>query len=137
MASTDVTIGYGVQVRIGRGATPTWANIVGLKDTGFPEAVADKIDATHHQSPNRTKEYVPGLIDNGEVAMSVHWVPGSATDVLLRAIHASGETVQIEWTAPGGDPEAYAGYLQTLTPSAPIDDLMMYEATFVINGRVA
>lgn len=137
MASTDVTIGYGVQVRIGRGATPTWTDVVGLADTGFPEAVADKIEATHHQSPNRTKEYVPGLIDNGEVAMTIHWVPGSPIDVLLRAIHASGETVQIEFTAPnGGDAEAFAGYLQTLTPAAPLNDLMMYEAGFVINGRV-
>lgn len=137
MASTDVTIGYGVLVEIGRGATPVFTAIVGLADTGFPEAVADKIEATHHQSPGRTKEYIPGLIDNGEVSMTIHWVPGDPTDVLLRAIHASGEAVQVRFTPPnGGVPETFAGYLQSLTPAAPLNDLMMYEAGFVINGLV-
>ena len=137
MASTDVTIGYGVLVEIGRDEPVVFTAIVGLADTGFPEAIADKIEATHHQSPNRTKEYIPGLVDNGEVSMTIHWVPGEATDLMLREIHASGEAVQIRFTAPnGGTPEVFAGYLQSLTPAAPINDLMMYEAGFVINGRV-
>jgi hypothetical protein len=55
------------------------------------EATADRIDATHMQSPNRRREYIPGLIDNGEASFEINWIPGNPTDVLLGELFESRE----------------------------------------------
>ena len=137
MSSTGVTIGYGVVVRVGRGPTPTWTTLVGVSDTGFPTFERDEVEVTHHGSPDGTKEYIPGLKDNGEVALTIHWVPGSPTATLLQEIHANAELVQVQWTPPnGGLPEAYVGFLKGLVRTSPLNEAMVYEATFRINGVV-
>jgi len=139
MSSTGVTLGYGTGIRIGRGDPVVWTELDGVGDVDFPNGEADEVEVTHMKSPARTKEYIQGLIDNGLVAVPVHWVPGSDTDVLLTAIRDSGEAVQIEFTAPGAgaSAEPFAGFCKTYKRTAPINDKMMAEAAFRINGLVA
>ncbi|WP_199925140.1 phage tail tube protein [Neorhizobium sp. SOG26] len=75
----------------------TYAN---PRDAG--RVVADCIDTTHMQSPGRRREYIAGLIDNGEASFEINYIPGSDTDILLRTLMDSGETVQHRITFPNG-----------------------------------
>jgi hypothetical protein len=138
MSSTGVTLGYGLTVEIGRGEVPTWTEIVGVGDVDFPTGEADEVDVTHMKSPSRTKEYIAGLDDNGVVTIPHHWVQGSDTDTLLTELKESREIIQIRFTTPevGATPETYAGFLKSYKRSAPIEDKMMADAEFRINGLV-
>jgi hypothetical protein len=142
MSSTGVNTGKGTTIRVGRGATPTWTKLAGIGDVNMPQAVADEIEVTHMDSDR--KEFISGMTDSGEVAVELHWVPGSATDVLLKACQASGETVQIEFSVPAPttlDPaareiEVYAGFVKAYNRTAPVNDKMMAEVTFRLSGLV-
>ena len=135
---TEATIGYGTQIRIGRGATPTWTVLEEIKDVTWPVAEADDIEATHMASPNRTKEFISGLTDNGEVVIPMNWVPGSDTDVLLADLKSTGELVQVEFTDNSvcATPEVYIGYVRRYSRTSPVNDVQMAEAAFRISGLV-
>lgn len=136
MADTGVKIGHGTVVRIGRGATPTWTPLVGLEDVTFPNSQVDEHEVTHMQSGG-TKEYIPGLQDNGEVSFTTHWVPGSDQDTLIQELKTLREIVQVEFTAAnGGTPEAYAGFVKGYERVAPNNGPMKSTITFRISGRV-
>lgn len=135
---TEATIGYGTRIRIGRGAGPTWTTLQHVQDVEWPMAEADEHEATAMDSPNRTKEYIAGLNDNGEVTIPLMWVPGSPTDLLMTAIQASGELVQIEFlsNADGASPEAYVGFCKRYSRTSPVNGVQTAEAGFRINGLV-
>ena len=136
---TEATIGYGTVIRVGVGAGPTWTTLQHVLDVEWPMAEADEHEATAMDSPNRTKEYVAGLIDNGEVTIPLNWVPGSDTDTVLTAIQQSGELVQIEFTsnAVGATPETYVGFCKRYSRTSPVNGAQQAEAGFRINGRVS
>lgn len=139
MPATLASIGYGTQVRVGRGEIPTWTTLAEIKDVTWPVAESDDIEATHMESPNRTKEFISGLTDNGEVVVPMNWVPGSDTDVLLADLQSTGELVQVEFTSNevGALPEIYAGYVRRYSRTSPVNDVQMAEAAFRISGLVA
>jgi len=51
----------------------------------------DDVDVTHFKSPGRRKEYKAGLIEPGTSTLSMNWLPGSPTHLLIMDAHASGE----------------------------------------------
>lgn len=138
MSSTGVTIGYGSEIAVGRGDPLAFTVLAGADDFDFPAQEVDDVEVTHHGSPNGTKEFIPGLRDNGEVSFQIHYVPASDTDTVLQAIADSREAVQIRITpANGGTAEYYAAYCKRYGRTAPVQDKMMAEVSFRINGRVA
>ncbi len=56
----------------------------------LPNSVVETLDATHLKSPGRKREKISGLIDDGDIQVVVNYVPGGATDVLVRAAKADG-----------------------------------------------
>jgi hypothetical protein len=135
---TEATIGYGTRIRVGVGAGPTWTTLQHVGDVEWPMAEADEHEVTAMDSPNRTKEYIAGLIDNGEITIPLNWVPGSDTDTVLTAIQASGEIVQVEFlsNADGATPETYAGFCKRYARTSPVNGVQTAEASFRINGTV-
>lgn len=138
MSETGVELGYGAKIRIGRGATPTWTELKGVGDFDMPNGETDEVDVTSHSSPNRTKEYIGGLNDNGSIDIPIDWVPGSTTDVLLRVLRRTGELIQLEIT-PAGEttPEVYAAFVKNYARSAPVQGKATGTITFRMNGIVS
>ncbi|RYE64060.1 MAG: phage tail protein, partial [Oxalobacteraceae bacterium] len=89
---TEARIGYGTRYEIWNATLPVPAFVFVAEVTSVTPgaASADRIDATHMMSPGRRREYIAGLIDNGEASFEINWVPGSATDELLRSLMSSG-----------------------------------------------
>jgi len=133
----DGMIGYGSSVRIGVGATPTWTVLELIGDLELPDEQVDDVEVTHMKSPGRRKQFIAGLIDGGEVGIPMNYIPGSASDILIRGLKASGEQVLIEFTiTEDGDPETYSGYCKGYSRTAPIGDKMTATATFKLSEEV-
>lgn len=133
----DGQIGYGSRVRIGVGETPTWTELAFVGDIEMPDEQIDEIEVTHMLSPGRRKQFISGLTDGGEVSIPMNYIPGSASDVLLLGLKASGETVQVEITLTAtGTPETYAGFLKGYARTAPVNDKMMATATFRLSEAI-
>jgi hypothetical protein len=68
--------------------TPT--ELVEVVSFTLPNGETEKIDATHLKSPNRRREFIAGMIDDGDLTIVLNYVPGSATDVIIRTAHNDG-----------------------------------------------
>jgi hypothetical protein len=101
---------------------------------------ADRIDVTHFCSPDRRREYIPGLIDNGEASFEMNYIPGSPEDQLILSLLNSGDVVDHRITFPlqQGDTVRHrvvfeasvTGYERTI----PIDDRMTATVTLAPSG---
>lgn len=93
MAETAASIGYGSFFHISEDNGATWIELAEVFDITPPNDTVDEIDATHMQSPNRTREFIPGLIDPGEASFEMNFVPGSASDLKVAALKVAGARV--------------------------------------------
>lgn len=133
---TEAKIGYGSKYAIwDAGLTvPAFVEVAEVINITPGEATADRVDATHMQSPGRRREYISGLIDNGEASFEINWVPGSDTDERLRDLFSSGETVEHKITFPGGITLTYDASIIGFSKVIPIDDRMTATITLAVSG---
>ena len=104
-----------------------------------PDSQADEVDVTHYKSPGRSREFIPGMIDNGEIEIQMNYVPGSATDLLLTAAKAAGDVRTWEIVVPNaGTDWKYSGsaFVKSYTKEIPIDDKMTATAVLRVSGAV-
>lgn len=134
--TTDARIGYGTKYGIRRsgGAVVQIAEVINVTPG---EATADRIDATHMQSPGRRREYIGGLIDSGEASFEINWLAGSDTDVLLRDLMRTGETADHIITFPNGVTVEYEAVVTGFSKAVPLDDRMTATITVAVSGEEA
>lgn len=138
MAPTKASIGYGTTVKVGSGDTPdspdTYTFIQEVIEVTPPNMQTDDVDATHFTSPNRTREYIPGLIEPGEASIVMNRIDGSATETLLLSLQTSGalRTWVITW--PNETTWSFLGLVKGYEATSPIDDRMTATATIKVAG---
>lgn len=103
--ATEARLGWGGEIQLGLDENAS--SLVELGEVrgvpGFPTQEADEHEVTHLKSPNRRKEFIAGLIDSGEMTVSLNYVPGGATDLLLAAAAAAGDTRAVRIIIPDDD----------------------------------
>ncbi len=98
---SNARIGWGGKVLLGTSALEsTLTQLAEVIDTTFPSDETDEVDVTHLLSPGRRKEFKAGLIDGGEMTLTLNHDPGSATDLLLSAALAAGDTRSVRVIIP-------------------------------------
>lgn len=109
---TEARIGWGGEVQLGLDENAS--SLVELDEVrgvpGFPTDEADEHEVTHLKSPNRRKEFISGLIDAGEMTLTLNYVPGGATDLLLTAAAAAGDTRAVRIIIPDDDGSGNAAW---------------------------
>lgn len=105
---SEARIGWGGEVQLGLDANvSSLQELVEVVSFGLPDDQADEVDVTHLKSPGKRKEFISGLTDGGEVEVSLNYVPGSATDLLIRDAKDDGNTRAVRFIIPDelGQPE--------------------------------
>ena len=95
--ATDAKIGWGGQFFLGTGVLAATQKLAEVKSFTLPTPEVDQVEVTHMDSPNRRREFISGMIEDGEIEVVMNYVPGSATDILIRGALAAG-TVRV-WKA--------------------------------------
>lgn len=126
---TDALIGYGTVFEMAPEATPTVFTAMGEVINIDPgEDDDEEVEATHYQSPDRTREYIPGLTTPGELTVEGNFIPGSATDTAIIASRGKKNVGRL--TFPNGQrltfPIVRRGYSQAI----PLDDRLTFNATY-------
>jgi len=96
MAQSVSTIGYGGTLEFSTDDGSTFTAVAEFKSGGLPSNSLEKVDRTHMQSPNRTREYTPGLGDPQDVEFVFNF--NSADYQALYTIAAAGTTAQWKHT---------------------------------------
>lgn len=97
-----------------------------------PGMSVDSIDASHEQSPDGTREFIPGLADAGEVSADIHYVPtGTAEEQLYAMLRTTQECRNV---FPSGAYVDYNAFITGMEPDTPIDDKMVMSVTWKVTG---
>ncbi len=105
---SEARIGWGGEFHLSTDETPSnYFELVEVVSFGLPNDQADEVEVTHLKSPNKRKEYIRGLLDGGEVEVSLNYDPGSATDLAIVDARDTGDVRAIKFVLPDqtGEPE--------------------------------
>lgn len=136
---SDALIGYGTRLYMGATANATTlTKLAEVTSVAFPDESVAEVEVTHYESPGRSREFIPGLSDNGSITFTINWVPGSATDALLIAAKAdrANRLVRIVTPGPDGQMFTFPAFISGMTRAAPIDDRMTSDVTLRVAGAV-
>lgn len=135
----NVVIGYGAAVtfKIGVATAVPLGEVISI---GLPNPQQSDVEATSFGSPGRAREYIPGLIDNGEIAIGINFDAGSATDDLVNEAMAETSPITVTVTVPtsSGVSEKFTfpGIVKGYEKSIPIDDRQTATITIRVAGAV-
>jgi hypothetical protein len=117
----------------------TLTELIEVKGFTLPNGTTEQLDATHLKSPNRRREKIAGMIDDGDLVVRLNYVPGSATDLLIMQAFTEGDTRSyaaeiprasgVNWIVSG---EAFISGVDRGEVVA--DEIMEVAVTFTLSG---
>lgn len=122
----------------GTEGTEVFTTIAEITNISGPGIKMDLIDATHMQSPNAFREYIPSLLDGTEISFDLNYLPGDDNQGGLRAdqLARAKRNFRVVWTDTDNSTDAFSGYVTDFTPTAKIDDKLSASATIKITGAI-
>ena len=134
MPVTSASNGMGATFSIGDGAdggSTTFVKVGEVTNITPPALTREATDATHLESPDDAREYIPGLLDGEPSTVVFNYIPGAA-DPLYEAMKAGKGDFRI--TYPGGVQLNFSGIAQSWKPGEPSTDKMTGEFTVKPSG---
>lgn len=134
--------GFGTLLKVGDGASPevftSVAEVIG-PITG-PGIGVDSVEVTDTESPNTHREYIPGLVDAGEISFDMNFLPQDSTQdetngLISLAQARTTKNFQIVYSDTSNSTWAITGFITSLEPTAPIDDRATMSCTIKITGK--
>lgn len=135
---SDTKIGWGASVWM-EDETNTLTELAEVIELAIPNPQIDEVEATHFKSPDRSKEYIPGLKDNGEISIGMNFIAGSDTDLLITAALQTvrGFMVVVPTIEDaGGWAYTFDGLLKGYEKNVPIGDRQTATITIRVSGAV-
>lgn len=89
MAASAAFSGYGTTIDVGNasgGTSSTWTNVGEVKKIELSGDKVDLDDVTHMQSPDARREYIPTLIDDGDLSLDANFIPDDAGQIELKTV---------------------------------------------------
>lgn len=137
---SDALIGIGTAIYMAATANAaTLTKLAEVTSVGLPNEQAGEVDVTNYDSPGRTREFIPGLNDAGEITMEMNWVPGSATDDLIVTAKADGKVRTFRVVTPEDDDQqmyTFPGFIRGYERTTPIDSQLTATVTIRVAGAV-
>jgi hypothetical protein len=136
------SIGWGAQVSMLNDANPAvLTEILNVFNMTLPNPQVEDVETTHYKSPNREREYIAGLIENGEIQIEMNYVAGSATDLMISAAKAAGTTRNMEVVVPTTVGEndwkfTFPIYVKGYERAIPLEDRLTAVMTVKVAGAV-
>lgn len=97
--NSEAGIGYGSETWLSK-PDGTLFELDEVTEVLLPEESTDDVETTHMKSPGKRKQYKPGLIEPGDAKLTVNYVPGSPTDLLLREMQSTRRIGKFKTTIP-------------------------------------
>lgn len=136
MAETSdlVDIGYGTLFKKKTGAS-TYVTLAEVVEFEPPETTIDSVETSHMTSPERWREYIPGMKDAGETTLTYNLIPGAADDETVNETIENGGRSEWQIEYPNGATLDIKGFFTSHKRATPLEDRMTGAATFKISGK--
>lgn len=118
--------------------TATMTLIAGVRDISGPSAGLSTVDATAHDSANRWREFVPGLLDGGEVSFEIVYDPGAATHTTLSGAltGATEESFELVLQDTSSTKYEFSGYVTGFETGNPVEGYLSANVTIKVSGEI-
>jgi len=138
---SDAQLGFGSRFFMkATAAATTMTKLAEVTSVSLPNEQVAEVEVTHYESPGRTREYIAGLNDAGELTIGINYLPGSDTDDMIVAAKADGLVRTMRITVPGGSANGqfftFPGFVRGYERGVPLDDKMTATITIRIAGAV-
>ena len=98
---TEASTGYAGEVFLSIDSTvANLTELVEVVSFSLPSDTAERVETTHLKSPNRRREYTTGMIDPGELEVTLNFRPGTDTDLLIEAALTAGDLRAVRFNIP-------------------------------------
>lgn len=132
----------GFRAKIQISISGTWTDIGQIRDISGPSFQQTSIDISNRSS--RIRQFVPGMLDNGEVTFDVVFDPDlathspSATGGLITELTAGNlNSYRIAFAdASPANVASFSGFVTKLTSKEPQNDAMVADITLKIAGAI-
>lgn len=125
------TIGYGALFGIFNGTT--YVAVAELLKVTPPQYSRDAVETTHMQSTGRYREFIPGMLNGGEVTLEISFTP-SAADVILAALE-NNSLGSFRITHQSGITVTFSAVPTNYNPGLTIDDRNTASVTLKVSGK--
>ncbi len=125
---SDALHGHGTTLTFGGTAIGEIVSISG------PSLSREAIDVSNLGSANKWKEFIPGMIDAGEISMTINYTETTA-NVLEGTLTATAASAVIV-TFPGSDTFTGSGIVTGLGTSIETEDKISQEVTIKLTGAM-
>lgn len=145
--ATEARIGHGTLFAIFDVgiSPPDWVTVAEVVSVTPPSLSRDAVDATHTESPEKWREFIPGLRDGGEVTLEMNFIPkGAGISTILGSFNrdevVNSRITFPDETVPGASPSdatvwTFLAFITGFEPEAPVDDKMVASVTFKLSGK--
>jgi predicted secreted protein len=134
MAGVDAT--GTVLSRSDMGSVPTFVDIANVTSgPDGPGLSRTAIDTTAHDSPDNSKEYIPGMVDPGEVSLTLNWNSAAVSHQTVRDDIYDQSLRDYRITEPDGGKVDFSGFVTGFSWNRPVDDKLSADATFQVSGK--
>lgn len=134
MAESEAILGYGTFFELETAAgSGVFEKIAEATSITPPTETTDSVEVTHMESEDQTREFIPGLIDPGELGLDLNWIPGSDTDELLRAWR---ERRRCRLTFPNDVTWTFTAFKTSYSGETPMEGKMAGSLTAKVSGSI-
>lgn len=134
MPTSNAIIGFGTKVEVL--LSSTWTELGEVHNVTPPNESVDQVDVTHMQSPNRTREFIQGLIDPGDMTVEMNHIPSSATDAYLIAWRSAGDKRSVRITYPNLVTDTFPAFILGYSPTMGVADKMSAQLKLKVAGAI-
>ncbi len=135
MPGTNAATDIGFATTFGKVVANVYTAFAEVTELSPPELSRDSVDFTHFGSPDRHREFKPGLSDGGESSLTYNLVPGLLDDAVIAAHLATGVVEAWRIVFPNGAKLDFTGFATAHARATPMDDKMTGSATFKVSGK--
>jgi predicted secreted protein len=99
----------------------------------------DAIDVTNQDSTAPAREYIAGLLNNGEVTFTGNFLPGSTNQKLLTTDLWSAAGTVSTWSIvwiDGPTTWSFSAFVTEFAPSASVDGSLSYSGKIKVTGAI-
>lgn len=115
-----------------------FTDIAQVRSITGPSIAKASIDSTHLKSPNGWRENVAGLKDGGEVTFELLFDPAETShqEILDLLDEDQATNFKIIWSDDASTEWPFAATLQSASPTAELDGLLLMSVTLKVSGEI-
>lgn len=129
---------YGSQLKIGDGAGPeVFTAIAEVQKISASGIKLDALETTNLASPDGYREFVGGLLDGGEISLSLKFLPDLAGHAALVTDQNAKTLRNFEWHIPTTTAKkfSFAALITSISIDTDVEKVIEAEVTLKISGK--